>query len=72
MRKALALNPDPVEPALDLGELLCRVSKSKVTKLEPKSTRGHFELDRLYQAKGDKDNALAAYHRALTLAFGED
>ncbi|UCE48630.1 MAG: tetratricopeptide repeat protein [Phycisphaerales bacterium] len=115
VRKAQALDPDSVEPALELGELFCRAGKSKealkavekvktvarrdtvrrlvicgwarrqmgnlqpaqedlleATKLDPKSARGHFELGRLYLAKGDKDKALAAYHRALTLVFGED
>ena len=115
VRKAKALDPNSVEPALELGELLCRVGKSRValdaienvqtterrdkarrllicgwakrqmgdlqpaqvdlleaTRIDPKSTRGYFELGQLYQTKGDKDKALAAYHRALTLVFGED
>lgn len=115
VRKAQALDPGSIEPALELGELLCRAGEGKAaleaveklqtterrdkarrllicgwakrkmgdlmlaqadlleaTKLDSKSARGYFELGRLYQAKGDKDQALAAYHRALTLVFGED
>jgi tetratricopeptide (TPR) repeat protein len=115
VRKARALDPDSVEPALELGELLCRTGKSKealdaiekvktparrdtarrllirgwakrqmgklqpaledlleATKLDPKSARGHFELGRVYLAKGDKDEALAGYQQALKLVFGED
>lgn len=116
IRKAQALDPNSVEPALELGALLCRAGKSKAaleeigkvrtansrrdqarlmlvsgwakrqmgdlataekdlleaTKLDPRSARGHFELGRLYEAKGDKDKALAAYRRALTLVFGEN
>lgn len=115
VRKAQAIEPDSVVPALELGELLCRAGKGRdaldavgklqvsdrrdqarrllicgwakrqigdlqpaqvdlleATKIDPKSARGHFELGRLYQARGDKDKALAAYHRALTLIFGEN
>ncbi len=43
----------------------------EATKLDPKSARGFFELGRLYRARGDKDQALEAYHRALTLVFGD-
>ena len=43
----------------------------EATKLDPKSTRGCFELGQVYQARGDKDKALAAYHRALTLVLGD-
>ena len=43
----------------------------EATKLDPKSTRGCFELGQVYRAKGDKDKALAAYHRALTLVLGD-
>jgi len=42
----------------------------EATKLNPKSCRGFFELGQVYQAKGDKDKAIAAYYRALTLVFG--
>lgn len=42
----------------------------EATKLNPKSCRGFFELGQVYQAKGDKDKAMAAYCRALTLVFG--
>ena len=112
--KAQALDPDSVEPVLELGELFCRAGKGKdaletvgsaqitkrpdkarlvlisgwakrltgdfsaaqkhlleATKLDPKSTRGYFELGQVFEAKGDKDKALAAYHRALTLALGD-
>lgn len=115
IRKAQALDPDSIEPALELGEILCRAGKSKealdavvkvktvtrkdkarrliicgwakrqmgnlqpaqedlleATKLDPKSARGYFELGRLYMAKGDKDNALAAYQQALMIIFDED
>lgn len=114
VRKAQAMDPDSVEPVLELGELFCRVGKGKTaldtiasvqvagrpdkarltlisgwakrltgdlaaaekylleaTKLDRKSTRGYFELGQVFQAKGDKDKALAAYHRALTLALGD-
>ncbi len=49
-----------------------QVDLLEATKIDPKSARGHFELGRVYQAKGDKDKALAAYHKALTLVFGEN
>ena len=42
----------------------------EATKLDAKSPRGFFELGQVYQAKGDKDKAIAAYYRALTLVFG--
>jgi len=114
VHKAQALDPNSIEPALELGELFCRAGKGKdaletvanvqtttrrdrarlllisgwakrqmgdlntaeddlleATKLDPKSTRGCFELGQVYQAKGDKDKALAAYHRALTLVLGD-
>ena len=114
VRRAQALDPSGVEPALELGELFCRAGKGKdaletvrnvqaatrrdkarllliygwakrqmgdlnraennlleATKLDPKSTRGYFELGQVYQAQGDKDKALAAYHRALTLVLGD-
>jgi len=114
VRKAQALDPNAVEPALELGELFCRAGKGKdaletvtnvqtatrrdkarllliygwakrqmgdlntaendlleATKLDPKSTRGYFELGQVYRAKGNKDKALAAYHRALTLVLGD-
>ncbi len=113
MHKAKELDPNSVEVALELGELLCRVGKNKealnlvermratkrldkarlllisgwakrqtsdlktaeenlleATKLDTKSIRGFFELGQVYQAKGDKDKAMAAYYRALTLVFG--
>ncbi len=114
VRKAQVLDPNSAEPALELGELLCRAGKGKAaletvanvqvtrridkarlilisgwakrltgdlvtaekylleaTKLDLKSTRGYFELGQVFQAKGDKDKALAAYHRALTLVLGD-
>jgi len=114
VRKAQALDPNSIEPALELGELFCRGGKGKdaletvtnvqaatrrdkarrllisgwakrqmgdlttaendlleATSLDPNSIRGHFELGQVYQAKGDKDKALAAYHRALTLVLGD-
>ena len=42
----------------------------EATKLDAKSARGFFELGQVYQAKGDKDKAITAYYRALTLVFG--
>ena len=42
----------------------------EANKLDAKSPRGFFELGQVYQAKGDKDKAIAAYYRALTLVFG--
>lgn len=42
----------------------------EATKLDTKSARGFFELGQVYQAKGDKDKAIAAYYQALTLVFG--
>jgi Flp pilus assembly protein TadD len=114
VRKAQALDPNGLEPVLELGELFCRAGKGKdalenvrtveasarpdkarlllisgwarrligdleraqkdlldATRLDPKSTRGHFELGQVYRAKGDKDKALEAYHRALTLLLGD-
>ena len=113
--KARALDPDSVEPALVLGELLCRAGKSKealdavekvqaasrrdtarklvirgwakrqmgslrpaqedlleAVKLDPKSARGHFELGRVYLAKGEKDKTLEEYQKALTIIFGDE
>jgi tetratricopeptide (TPR) repeat protein len=115
VRKAHALDPDSVESALELGELLCRVGKGKealetidkaktlsrrdtarklvtsgwakrqmgnlqtaqedlleAVKLDPSSARGHYELGKVYLAKGDKDNALAAYQQALFIVFDEE
>jgi tetratricopeptide (TPR) repeat protein len=112
VRKAEALDPNSVEPALELAELFCRAGKSQAaldtvakiragklvekarsvlisgwaqrqmgdlekaeknlleaTRLDAKSGRGFFELGQVYQAKGDKDKAIAAYHMALTLVF---
>ena len=43
----------------------------EATKIDRKSTRAYFELGQVFQAKGDKDKALAAYHRALTLVLGD-
>ncbi len=42
----------------------------EATRLDAKSARGFFELGQVYQAKGEKDKAIAAYYRALTLVFG--
>ncbi|MFQ6034364.1 MAG: tetratricopeptide repeat protein [Sedimentisphaerales bacterium] len=115
VKKAKSLDPNSVEVALELGELLCEANKSKAaldeiakittskkaekarvflisgwakrqigeldaaekllleaTKLNPKSSRGFFELGKTYQAEGKKDKALAAYYRALTLVFGAE
>ena len=115
VRKAQAIDPNSVESALELGEILCRAGKAEAaleavenvetterrekarfllisgwakrqvgdllpaeadllgaTRLDPKSAKGYFELGRLYRAKDKKDKALTAYHRALTLVFGEN
>ncbi len=43
----------------------------EATRLNPKSTRGFFELGKLYQAKGQAEKAVDAYYRALALVFNE-
>jgi tetratricopeptide (TPR) repeat protein len=114
VHKAGELDPNSVEPALELGELLCRAGRNKealdvagklkttgrlnearrllisgwakrqmgeleaaeklllqTTTLDPKSTRALFELGKAYQAGGQTDKAMMAYHRALAQIFGE-
>ncbi|MHC4556663.1 MAG: tetratricopeptide repeat protein [Planctomycetota bacterium] len=113
IHKAKELDPNSVEVNLELGELFCRVGRSKsalnmieqmrvtkrqdkarvllisgwakrqmgdieiaekdlleATKLDVKSGRGFFELGQVYHTKGEKDKAISAYYRALTLVFG--
>jgi tetratricopeptide (TPR) repeat protein len=113
IHKAKLLDPNSVEVNLELGELFCRIGRSKsalniieqirvtkrqdktrvllisgwakrqmgdletaekdlleATKLDVKSGRGFFELGQVYQAKGEKDKAIAAYYKALILVFG--
>ena len=41
----------------------------EATKLDPKSIRGFFELGKVYEARGDAEKAMQAYHRALLLVF---
>ncbi|MHC4131573.1 MAG: hypothetical protein ACYSSP_06155 [Planctomycetota bacterium] len=43
----------------------------EATKLDPRSSRGFFELGKVYQKKSQKDKALQSYHKALTLIFEE-
>jgi Tfp pilus assembly protein PilF len=43
----------------------------EATKLDPKSSRGFFELGKVYQGKGQNDKAMQSYHKALTLIFEE-
>ncbi|MHC4293187.1 MAG: hypothetical protein ACYSTX_02745 [Planctomycetota bacterium] len=43
----------------------------EATKLNPKSSRGFFELGKVYQGKGQNDKAMQSYHKALTLIFEE-
>ena len=43
----------------------------EASKLNPNSPRVFFELGKVYQAKGDKDKAIEAYHKALSKIFGQ-
>ena len=114
VRKAEELDPNSIEVALELGELLCTDNQSKAaldvigkikttTKAEnarlflisgwakrqmgeldaaeklllkaitlnPKSSRGFFELGKVYQARGEAEKAMQAYYKALTQIFAE-
>lgn len=114
VNKAKELDPNSMEVALQMGELLCRAGKSKAavevvgtlkaTKrldkarlllisgwarrqmgdldeaeklllesvmLNPISSRGLFELGKVYQAKGNVEKAMQAYYRALVHIFAE-
>jgi len=113
-RKAEELDPNSVEVALELGQLLCRTNQSsaaldvidkinttvkaenarlllisgwanrqkgeldaaekfllEATSLNPKSSRGFFELGKVYQARGQTEKAMDAYYKALALVFAE-
>ncbi|NIP27693.1 MAG: hypothetical protein GWN67_24445 [Phycisphaerae bacterium] len=41
----------------------------EATTLDSKTTRGFFELGKVYQAKGEVEKAMQAYRRALSLVF---
>lgn len=44
----------------------------EATRLNPKSSRGLFELGKIYQARGQSDKAIASYRKALAQLLGED
>jgi tetratricopeptide (TPR) repeat protein len=113
-QKAQQLDPNCLEVALELGELLCqrgrgqtalevigrfegsnRLEKARVSLLlgwakrqinqldaaekllleaitqDPKSSRGFFELGKVYQARGQFEKAMVSYRKALVHFFGE-
>jgi hypothetical protein len=39
--------------------------------LNPNSSRGLFELGKIYQVRGQAEKAMVSYHKALALLFGE-
>ncbi len=43
----------------------------EATRLDPKSARSLFELGKVYVATGQKDKAIEAYQKALSLVLGE-
>lgn len=43
----------------------------EATTLDSKSSRGFFELGKVYQAKGEVEKAMGAYYSALLLVFSE-
>jgi tetratricopeptide (TPR) repeat protein len=43
----------------------------EATKLDPKSIRGHFELGKVYQARGQNEKAMEVYYRALSQVLDE-
>jgi lipopolysaccharide biosynthesis regulator YciM len=43
----------------------------EATTLDSKSSRGFFELGKVYQAKGEVEKAMKAYHSALLQVFSE-
>jgi tetratricopeptide (TPR) repeat protein len=43
----------------------------EATKLNPKSIRGHFELGKVYQVRGQNEKAMEAYYRALLQVLNE-
>jgi tetratricopeptide (TPR) repeat protein len=55
-----------------LGELgVAEELLLEATKLDPKSIRGHFELGKVYQARGQNEKAVEAYYRALSQVLNE-
>jgi tetratricopeptide (TPR) repeat protein len=44
---------------------------SESTTLDPKSPRAFFELGKVYQSRQQIDKAMEAYHKALSIIFGE-
>ncbi|HEW78905.1 MAG TPA: hypothetical protein ENH34_02915 [Phycisphaerales bacterium] len=114
VRKAEKLDPNSIEVALELGELLCTTNQSraaldvigkiktttkaenaklflisgwakrqmseldaaeklllKATILNPKSSRGFYELGKVYQARGEAEKAMQSYYKALRQIFAE-
>ncbi len=43
----------------------------EATMLNPNSSRGFFELGKIYQARGQTEKTMVSYHKALALLFGE-
>lgn len=41
------------------------------TTLDPKSSRAFFELGKVFQSRQQNDEAMKAYHKALSIIFGE-
>jgi Tfp pilus assembly protein PilF len=55
-----------------LGELdAAEQNLLEATKLDPKSVRGHFELGKVYQARGQNEKAMEAYYRGLSQVLNE-
>jgi tetratricopeptide (TPR) repeat protein len=52
---------------LDVAEQLLL----EATKLDPKSIRGHFELGKVYQARGQNEKAMEVYYKALSQVLDE-
>jgi len=44
----------------------------EVIKLNPRSSRGFFELGKIYQTKGQTEKAMISYRKALMHIFGEE
>ena len=40
--------------------------------LNPKSSRGFYELGKVHEEKGESAKAMKAYHKALRLVFGKE
>ncbi len=43
----------------------------EATTRNPKSSRGFFELGKIYQARGQFEKAMVSYRKALAKLFGE-